>query len=195
MAYPDIGYAYKVFATEVARAVKYLILGASYGPIRSNAVEQVCRVPRGCQDVGTGANVLAPVPRNWHHKTLDAHLKHVNLRNQRQCLSGQFYRHGAKMKRAEATSLDDLPLFATDDMICAALLGPDRVEEWRMMVSLLEAKGFPKIDERFGGRYLPAVRAYFDHEYGLDGGVAAPLAPDGREDFESWKKKQRERHS
>jgi hypothetical protein len=99
------------------------------------------------------------------------------------------------MKRAGSVSLDNLPLFATDDVIGAALLGPDRVNEWRAMVPLLEAKGFPKIDDRFGGRYLPAVRAYFDHEYGLDGGAVAPLAPDGVEDFESWKKKQRERHS
>jgi hypothetical protein len=46
-----------------------------------------------------------------------------------------------------------------------------------------------------GGRYMPAVVAFFDHLYGLDqqrGG--APLAPDGVEDFGKWNQRQK-RHS
>ena len=42
-------------------------------------------------------------------------------------------RNGAKMKRAGATRLNNLPLFATDDEIGSALLGTDRVQEWRQM--------------------------------------------------------------
>jgi len=50
------------------------------------------------------------------------------------------------MKRAGTTSLDNLPLFATDDVLGAALLGADRVQEWRQMAPLLERRGLPKVD-------------------------------------------------
>jgi len=94
---------------------------------------------------------------------------------------------------AKASNIESLPLFATDDVIGAALLGADRVQEWRQMVPLLEARGFPKIDALMGGRYTPAVRAYFDHQYGLDRDRSGdvPLAPDGVEDFAAWKQKRR----
>jgi hypothetical protein len=94
-------------------------------------------------------------------------------------------------RAAKALSIESLPLFATDDVIGAALLGDDRVQEWRQMVPLLEARGLPKVDPLMGGRYVPAVRAYFDHQYGLDRGGDVPLAPDGVEDFEGWKRKQK----
>ena len=98
-------------------------------------------------------------------------------------------------RAAKASSVELLPLFATDDVIGTALLGADRVQEWRQMVPLLEARGFPKVDPLMGGRYVPAVRAYFDHQYGLDHGGGLPLAPDGVEDFEKWKLKKKSRHS
>jgi hypothetical protein len=83
----------------------------------------------------------------------------------------------------------ELPLFAADDLIGAALLGADRVHEFQQMVPLLESRGFPKIDHLMGGRYVPAVVAYFDHQYGLDRSGALPLAPDGRENFDGWRRK------
>jgi hypothetical protein len=86
-------------------------------------------------------------------------------------------------------NLSTLPEFVSDDMLGAALLGADRVKEFRQMVALLEARGFPKIDQLMGGRYVPAVKAYFDHQYGLDRGAGPPLAPDGVEDFTGWKTK------
>ncbi|MGA8698067.1 MAG: hypothetical protein WB689_30390 [Xanthobacteraceae bacterium] len=85
------------------------------------------------------------------------------------------------------------PLFASDDVIGAALLGADRVQEWKQMAPLLEARGLPKIDHLMGGRYVRAVVAFFDHQYGLDHGGDVPLAPDGNEDFEGWKRKQKHR--
>ena len=94
-------------------------------------------------------------------------------------------------RTAKVTNIDSLPLFASDDAIGAALLGSDRVPEWRAMLPLLEAHGFPKIDALLGGRYIPAVRSYFDHQYGLDRSGSSPLAPDGIEDFEKWKQKRR----
>jgi hypothetical protein len=95
---------------------------------------------------------------------------------------------------AKASSVELLPLFATDDVIGAALLGADRVQEWKQMAPLLEARGLPKVDALMGGRYVRAVIAFFDHLYGLDRDASAPLVPDGIEDFEGWKQKAK-RHS
>jgi len=93
------------------------------------------------------------------------------------------------MSRPQYPTLDQLPLFADDSSIGAALFGPDRAEEWRSIASLLETRGLPKIDALMGGRYVPAVRAFFDRDYGLTS--TAPLAPDGVEELGSWKRKRR----
>ena len=42
-----------------------------------------------------------------------------------------------------------------------------------------------------GGRYVRAVVAFFDHQYGLNRSGDAPLVPDGVEDFDGWKRKQK----
>jgi hypothetical protein len=89
--------------------------------------------------------------------------------------------------------LEYLPLFADDSSIGAALFGPERAREWPPIAALLEGRGLPKIDQLMGGRYVPAVRAFFDHQYGLDRGGDLPLAPDGVEDFERWKRRPRHR--
>jgi hypothetical protein len=86
-----------------------------------------------------------------------------------------------------ARKAESLPLFATDAVLGAYLLGAERVQEFKQMVELLERRGFPKIDHLMGGRYTPAVRAFFDQQYGLDRGTALPLAPDGVEDFDRCK--------
>jgi hypothetical protein len=84
-----------------------------------------------------------------------------------------------------------LPLFAADDIIGAVLLGTDRVQEWRQIAPILEARGLPKVDHLMGGRYVRAVVAFFDHQYGLDRGGNVPLAPDGVEDFDGLRRKQK----
>ena len=61
-----------------------------------------------------------------------------------------------------AATLCDRQLLGT------ALLGPDRIQEWRQIAPLLEERGLPKVDQLMGGRYVPAVRAFFDRLYGLD---------------------------
>ena len=59
---------------------------------------------------------------------------------------------------------------------------------------MLELRGLPKVDQLMGGRYVPAVRAFFDRRYGLDRSAAnVPLAPDGVEDFDSWTNERRKR--
>ena len=88
-------------------------------------------------------------------------------------------------------NLESLPLFATDSLLGAVLLGPDRVSEWLGIAPLLEARGMPKVDELMGGRYVRAIVAWFVHEYGLDRGAGGPFAPDGTEDFETWREKQK----
>jgi len=87
---------------------------------------------------------------------------------------------------------ESLPWFASDDLLGAALLGADRIQEWRQIAQLLEARGLPKIDQSMGGRYVPAVRAFFDRLYGLDSATKG-LAPDGFENFDGWKQRQRQK--
>lgn len=96
------------------------------------------------------------------------------------------------MTKHRLATLDDIPLFADDSAIGTALFGPDRAREWTWIASLLEGRGLPKIDALMGGRYVPAVRAFFDHMYGLERS-ATPLAPDGTEDFERWRERRKRR--
>jgi hypothetical protein len=87
-------------------------------------------------------------------------------------------------------ALDQLPLFADDAAIGPALLGPARSSEWRQLAALLEVRGLPRIDALMGGRYVPAVRAFFDRDYGL-AGARSPLVPDGVEELGVWKNRKR----
>jgi hypothetical protein len=82
-------------------------------------------------------------------------------------------------------SINGLPWFADDAAIGQALLGPVRAAEWKQIATLLEGRGLPKIDPLMGGRYVPAVKAYFDREYKV--GETSGAAPDGVEDLAAWK--------
>lgn len=82
--------------------------------------------------------------------------------------------------------LDHLPLFADDAAIGAALLGSQRAGEWAQFAALLEVRGLPKMDALMGGRYVPAIKAFFDRDYGLLG-ANSPFAPDGIEELGAWK--------
>lgn len=74
------------------------------------------------------------------------------------------------------------PLYATEEEIASAVLGPGRLEEWRALAIVWERSGLPRIDAETGRRYYPAVKAWLDRKYGLT--TAAPAAiPDGREDW------------
>lgn len=91
------------------------------------------------------------------------------------------------MKPVVSKPFDALPLFADDSAIGTALLGSRRSREWREIAALLESRGLPKMDPLMGGRYVPAIKAFFDREYGIAG--APPIAPDGVEDLGAWKRK------
>ena len=84
-----------------------------------------------------------------------------------------------------AFTLEHLPLFASDAEVGAALLGTKRASEWRALVALYERQGFPKIDPVMGGRYVPAIKAFFDKQYGI--ATLVPAAPDGIDRPETWK--------
>jgi hypothetical protein len=85
-------------------------------------------------------------------------------------------------------TLDKLPLYPTEDELARAILG-SRAREWPSIAVLDERKGLPKIDPVRGGRYRPAVQAFYDKVGGL-GVTDAPrqdrvrvmnFAPDGEE--------------
>ncbi len=56
-------------------------------------------------------------------------------------------------------------------------------QEWAAKAKVLERDGLPRIDSLMGGRFWPAVRAYFLARYGLAGAEA--LAPDGPENLDA----------
>ncbi|MGY3588009.1 hypothetical protein [Bradyrhizobium sp. USDA 4350] len=89
---------------------------------------------------------------------------------------------------ARFRSFDDLPLFASEDEVATALLGTGKITVWRQISPLLEAKGFPTIDAVMGGRYTPAIKAFFDNEYRIS--VVKPVASresrECREALGSW---------
>lgn len=86
--------------------------------------------------------------------------------------------------------LDNLPIFAAESELGLALLGVRRAEQWTAIVPILERRGFPKIDREMGGRYVPAVKAFFDREYGL--ATLVPKTPDGPERLEVWNKNRKQ---
>lgn len=84
--------------------------------------------------------------------------------------------------------LDGLPLFPTEAEYALAILG-SRARDWPSIAVLDERKGLPKIDPVRGGRYRPAVQAFYDRVGGL-GEADSPrqdrvrimnFAPDGEE--------------
>lgn len=84
-----------------------------------------------------------------------------------------------------ALTFDDLPLFAADRDIAEAVVGPDEADKraWCASVASLEACGFPRPAKLYGKRYTPAVRAFYDRQYGpvsrAPGDAPAPQEPAG----------------
>jgi len=75
-------------------------------------------------------------------------------------------------------------------------MGDRKTVKWKEIATLLENRGFPTIDHLMGGRYVPAVKAFFDREYNLiEGSVTAKLVKDGPEDWTSWNKKKSPRQA
>ncbi|SEH31659.1 hypothetical protein SAMN02799636_01113 [Methylobacterium sp. 275MFSha3.1] len=85
-----------------------------------------------------------------------------------------------------ALTFDDLPLFATDRDIAEAVVGPDDADKraWCASVASLEAHGFPRQTSLYGKRYVPAVRDFYDRQYGPAG--RAPTDSSGQQEPSRW---------
>jgi hypothetical protein len=55
-------------------------------------------------------------------------------------------------------------------------------KHWRRIAPRLEREGLPKIDPLMGGRFWPAVEAFFRNRHGLGNMLAAQ--PDGEEKWD-----------
>lgn len=76
-----------------------------------------------------------------------------------------------------------VPLFVSDGEL-AAMLGCGAAKA-RAAIRALEREGFPRADPLFGGRYLPAVRAFLDRRAGIAAQSSPlPLAIDGAEKWD-----------
>ena len=64
----------------------------------------------------------------------------------------------------------------------ARLLG-QQPAEWKAKAAVLERHGLPAIDPLMGGRYWPAVCAFFDRRYGISN--AGPTPADGEENLDA----------
>jgi hypothetical protein len=89
--------------------------------------------------------------------------------------------------RIKPVRLDDLPLFAADDQIALAVCGKN-AKQWADIAPLLEREGLPKVNPLIGGRYVPAVKAWFDAQNGLG---ERPGPADGEEEWDKWGKRRR----
>ncbi|KQT97530.1 hypothetical protein [Rhizobium sp. Leaf453] len=76
-------------------------------------------------------------------------------------------------------------LFVTDAE-CADRIGLT-TEQFRGVLPVANKEGFPMKDPLFANRYYwPAVRAWLDRRYGIDG-TDGPYVPDGLDGEENWK--------
>ncbi|WP_354124926.1 hypothetical protein [Bradyrhizobium sp. LA6.10] len=66
-----------------------------------------------------------------------------------------------KKPSKERRTTADMPLYPTEARIARAVLG-DRAKDWKRVAKILEDKGgLPRINELMGGRFWPAVVAFF----------------------------------
>jgi hypothetical protein len=90
---------------------------------------------------------------------------------------------------------DQMPLYPDEATIAAAVLGTKRAKEWSRIASHLENKhGLPPVDPEMGGRFWPAVVAYFRIRHGMkvdgvdQGRISSRIRivsfkPDGKDNF------------
>lgn len=91
------------------------------------------------------------------------------------------------MSGRRAVSLDSLPLYASDEQIGAAILGTGRAQEWCCLALALEKQpSFPLVDKLHGGRYVPAVKRFYDLRHGLLNSTNAATPPPARERLDLW---------
>ncbi|BEV44743.1 hypothetical protein [Afipia carboxidovorans] len=87
---------------------------------------------------------------------------------------------------ARFRTLEDLPLFATEEQLASAIMGTGSLVAWKNVVAKLEADGFPRIDGLHGGRYVPAVKRFYDDLYGVRPDRRPPPEPDRPAEIGKW---------
>lgn len=99
------------------------------------------------------------------------------------------------MKADRFTTLDDLPMFATDKQIAQAIVGPQAAEKWlkERLPTLASKPGFPKIDDFHGGRPVRLVKKFYDSYLGSPDNPDRAGRPDGIEDESAWNSGRRRR--
>lgn len=84
------------------------------------------------------------------------------------------------MMANRAPTAQDTGLFPSEVEI-ARRLSQD-ANSWRAKAQVLEREGLPRIDPVMGGRYWPAVCAFWNRRYGLS--TLEVSQPDGGEDLD-----------
>ncbi|MFO1100160.1 MAG: hypothetical protein U1E81_18320 [Xanthobacteraceae bacterium] len=87
----------------------------------------------------------------------------------------------ARRDRPDPRSAGAFGLFPSEKEI-ARRLSQDAAS-WRAKAQVLERDGLPRIDPIMGGRYWPAVRAFWNKRYGLS--TVEVSQPDGGEDLDA----------
>jgi hypothetical protein len=80
-----------------------------------------------------------------------------------------------------ATSLRDQGLFPSEAEIARRL--SQTLQEWNAKAKILERAGLPRVDPVMGGRFWPAVRAFWFRRYGLNNVEVSQ--PDGDENLDA----------
>lgn len=93
------------------------------------------------------------------------------------------------MGRAKYQPLDQLPLYPTEEQLALALLGPERAKEWPTIAKTEEKAGLPRISHQYGGRYRPAVKAFYDRRYRMLEELPAASDETEGESFNEWRHK------
>ena len=88
--------------------------------------------------------------------------------------------------------LDDLPMFAPDQMLAEAIVGKHAAEKWlrERLPTLASKPGFPPIDPVHGGRPVAHVKLFYAEYLNLPAdGVGRPV---GRDQEGEWKRSRRQ---
>jgi hypothetical protein len=86
---------------------------------------------------------------------------------------------------------DAVPLYPSERELARAVLGKGREQEWPAIAELLSKQGLPPVDPLMGGRYYPAVLAFFERRSlpkdQQSSGVRVAVVPfkaDGEENYD-----------
>lgn len=83
---------------------------------------------------------------------------------------------------------NDLPLYASDEELGPAILGPKRAHLWPQVAKVEEKAGLPRIQHLYGGRYTPGIKAFYDRRYRLLETQSQPEPNEEEgESFNDWK--------